>query len=79
MAYTPVLRNFLNARAKSHLHFFQTFLIHLSLLGPPPQNLKYQKLYLSLKLTTRPTLLIIGQLHYYQISIESSKKLCTTE
>ena len=48
-------------------------------LGAYPQNLKYQKLYLSSKLTTRPTLLIIGQFHYYQISIESSKKLCTTE
>ena len=49
------------------------------LLGLTPQNLKYQKLCLSSKLTRRPTLLIIGQFHYYQISIESSKKLCTTE
>ena len=48
-------------------------------LGAYPQNLKYQKLYLSSKLTTRPTLLIIGQFHYYQISIESSRKFCTTE
>ena len=64
MAYTPVLLNFLNTQAKSYLQFFQIFSIHLSLLGLTPQNLKYQKLYLSSKLTTRPTLLIIGQFHY---------------
>ena len=77
--YTPVLLNFLNTQAKSYLQFFQTFSIHLSLLGPTPKNIKYQKLYLSSKLTTRTTLLIIGQFHYYQISIESSKKLCSIE
>ena len=79
MAYTPVLLNFLNTQAKSYLQFFQIFSIHLSLLGLTPKNLKYLKLHLSSKLTTRPTILIIGQFHYYQISIESSKKLCKTE
>ena len=63
-AISPVLSDILN-----------TFVT----LGTYPKNLKCQKLYLSSKLTTRPTLLIIGQFHYYQISIESSKKLCTTE
>ena len=38
MAYTPVLLNFLNTQAKSYLQFFQTFSIHLSLLGPPPKK-----------------------------------------
>ena len=74
MAYTPVLLNFLNTQGKSYLQFFQTFSIHLSLLRPTPKNLKCQKLYLSSKLTMRPTLLIIGQFHYYQISIEFLKK-----
>ena len=74
-----VLLNVLNTQAKSYLQFFQIFSIHLSLLELTPKNLKYLKLYLSSKLTTRPTLLIIGQFHYYQIPTESSKKLCTTE
>ena len=65
MAYIPVLLNFLNTQATSCLlQFFQTFSIHLSPLEPPRKNLKCQKLYLSSKLTTRPTLLIIGQFHY---------------
>ena len=65
MAYIPVLLNFLNTQATSCLlQFFQTFSIHLSPLEPPRKNLKCQKLYLSSMLTTRPTLLIIGQFHY---------------
>ena len=38
MNYTPVLLNFLNTHATSYLQFFQTFSIHLSLLGPPPKK-----------------------------------------
>ena len=64
MAYTSVFLNFLNTEATSYLQFFQTFSIHLSLLGPTPKNLKCQKLCLSSKLTARPILLIIGQFHY---------------
>ena len=45
MDYTPVLINFLNSQAKSYLHFFQTFSIHMSLLGPtpPPPKIKISK------------------------------------
>ena len=46
-------------------------------LGAYPPKLKMSKTIP--KPTTRPTLPIICQFHYYQISIESSKKLCTTE
>ena len=73
MAYTPVLLNFLNTQAKTYLQFFQIFSIHLSLLGPTPKNLKYQKLYISSKLTTRPTIQIIGQFHYYQFQYNLRK------
>ena len=44
MTYTPVLLNFFNTQPTSYLQFFQIFSIHLSLLGPTPQNLKYQKI-----------------------------------
>lgn len=55
---------------KNYLQFFQTYSIHLSLLGPNPKNLQCQKLYPSSTTMTRPMLLIKSQFHYYQILIE---------
>ena len=75
MGKTPVLLNLLNTQATSYLKFSFRHSQYICLsLGLPPKNLKCQKLCLSSKLTTRPTLLVIGQFHYYQISIESLKK-----